>query len=197
MKPIHKTNLISLASLTFVFFFAFDAFALEEASTGRKVWDNIMLFVNFGILVFLFVKYAKKPLMQFLRSERESVEKQINILTSKKQGAQSQKDAEAEQIKDIDRIIEEIRNSIIEMGEREKEKIIRQGKSLAEKMIRDAEAYSESRIIAARQELSEEMVDLALSMAREKLQKNITEKDNDHLVDRFITNLQATKPSVD
>ena len=196
MKPIFRANLLFFAGLIFVVLLAFNAFALEEASAGRKVWDNVMLFFNFGILVFLFVKYAKKPLMNFLRSEREIVEQHINELTDKKQGVQSQRDAEAEQIKDIDRIIEEIRSSILEMGEREKEKIIRQGKSLAEKMIRDAEAWSENRIIAARQEISEEMVDMALSMAREKLSQNITEKDNDHLVDQFITNLQATKPSV-
>lgn len=196
MKPICKANLLFFASLTFLLLFTFDALALEEASAGRKVWDNIMLFVNFGILVFLFIKYGKKPLMSFLRSERESVEKQLNELTDRKQGIQSQRDAEAEQTKDIDRIIEEIRGNILEMGEREKEKIIRQGKSLAEKMIRDAETYSENRIVAARQELSEEMVDMALSMAKEKLLKNITDKDNDNLVDQFITSLQATKPSV-
>jgi F-type H+-transporting ATPase subunit b len=197
MKPISKTNLLSLASLIFVLLLAFDAFALEEASFGRKVWDNIMLFVNFGILVFLFVKYAKKPLMNFLRSERESVEKQIDELTNKKQGVQSQRDVEAEQIKDIDRIIEEIRSSILEMGQREKEKIIQHGELLAEKIIRDAEAYSESRILSARRELSEEMGHMALSIARENLLKNITEKDNDHLVDQFITDLQATKLSTD
>ena len=196
MKRISKTNLLSLASLTFVLFFAFDTFASEEASGGRTIYHTIMLFVNFGIFVFLFVRYAKKPFMNYLRSERESVEKQINELTDKKQGAQSQRDTEAEQLEDIDQIIEELRSSILEMGEREKEKIIQQGKSLAEKMIRDAEAYSENRIVVARQELSEEMVDMALSMAKEKLLKNMTDKDNDILVGQFITSLQATKPSV-
>ena len=189
-------NLLSFASLTFVLFFAFDTSASEGVSGGRTISHTIMLFVNFGIFAFLFFKYAKKPLMNFLRSERESVENQINELTDKQQGIQSQRDAEAEQLKDIDRIIEELRNSILEMGEREKEKIIQQGKSLAEKMIRDAEAYSENRIIAARQELSEEMVDMALSMTKEKLLKNMTDKDNDNLVGQFITNLQTTKPSV-
>jgi F-type H+-transporting ATPase subunit b len=189
-------KLLSLASLIFVLFFVFDAFASEEASGGRTLYHTVMLFVNFGIFVFLFIKYAKKPFMNFLRSERESVESQINELTDKKQGVQSQRDAEAEQLEDIDRIIEELRSSILEMGEREKEKIIQQGKSLAEKMIRDAEAYSENRIVAARQELSEEMIDMALSMAKEKLLKNITDRDNDHLVGQFITSLETTKPSV-
>jgi F-type H+-transporting ATPase subunit b len=196
MKRISKTNLLSLVGLIFVLFIAFDAFASEEASGGRTIYHTIMLFVNFGIFVFLFIKYAKKPLMNFLRSERKSVEKQINDLTNKKQGAQSQRDAEAEQLKDIDQIIEELRSSILEMGEREKEKIIQQGKALAEKMIQDAETYSENRIIAARKELSEEMVDMALSMAKEKLLQNMTDKDNENLVGHFITSLKTTKPSV-
>jgi F-type H+-transporting ATPase subunit b len=186
-----------LTGLLFVFFFAIDAFASEGVPAGRTIYHTIMLFVNFGILVFLFFKYAKKPLMNFLRSERESVEKQINELTDKKQGVQSQRDAEAEQIKDIDRIIEELRSSILEMGEREKEKIIQQGKSLAEKMIQDAEVYAENKIVVARQELSEEMIDMALSMAKETLLKNMTDKDNDKLLGQFITNLETAKLSVD
>ncbi len=195
MKPVYKAGLLLLTFLLFLFL-ACDAFALGEKTLGRKIWDNIMLFVNFGILVFLFIKYAKSPMMNFFRSQRDSVEQELNELTERKQGVQSQRDAEADQIKDIDRIIEEIRSKILEMGKKEKEKIIQQGKTLADKMIQDAKTYSENRIVAARQELSEEMVEIALSMAREKLLKGMTDKDNDNLVNQFITNLQATRSSV-
>jgi F-type H+-transporting ATPase subunit b len=196
LKLITKTNLLSSVTLIFLLLFAFDASALEETSTGRKVWDNIMLFVNFGILVFLFIKYGKKPLMNFLRSERKSVENELNELTDKKQGVQSRRDVEAENLKDIDQIIEEIRSHILERGKKEKEEIIQQGRALADKMIQDARTYSENRIVAARQELSEEMVDMALSMAKDKLSKDMTDEDNNKLVNQFLTNLQATKLSV-
>ncbi len=195
MKPVHKAGLLLLTFLV-VLFFDCDAFALGEKTLGRKIWDNIMLFLNFGILVFLFIKYAKTPMMNYLRSQRDSVEEGLNELTEEKQEVQSQRDVEAEQIKDIDRIIEEIRSNILEMGKKEKEKIIQQAKALADKMIQDAKTYSETRIVAARQELSEEMVDMALSMAREKLLKGMTDKDNDNLVNQFIANLQAIKSSV-
>jgi len=196
VKSISKTSLLSLVILIFLLLFAFDAFALEETSTGRKVWDNIMLFVNFGILVFLFIRYGKKPLMDFLRSERNTVENELNELTDKKQGVQSQRDVEAENLKDIDQIIEEIRSHILERGKKEKEEIIQQGRALADKMIQDARAYSENRIVAARQELSEEMLDMALSMAKDKLSRDMTDEDNNKLVNQFLTNLQATKLSV-
>lgn len=195
MKPVHKAGLLLLTFLV-VLFLACDAFALGEKTIGRKIWDHIMLFVNFGILVFLFIKYAKTPMMSYLRSQRDSVAEELNELTEKKQGIQFQRNAEADQIKGIDRIIKEIRSNILEIGKKEKEKIIQQGKALADKMIQDAKTYSENRIVAARQELSEEMVDMALSMAREKLLKDMTDKDNDNLVNQFIANLQATKASV-
>ena len=195
MKPVYKAGLLLLTFLV-VLFFAYDAFALEEKTLGQKIWGNIMPFVNLGILVFLFIKYAKTPLMNYLRSQRDGVEEGLNELNEKKQGIQSQRDAEADQMKDIDRIIEEIRNNILEMGKKEKEKIIQQGKALADKMIQDAKIYSENRIVAARRELSDEMVDMALSMAKEELLKGMTDKDNDNLVNQFITNLQATKASV-
>ena len=66
MKPSSKTKLLSFTGLIFVLFFAFDASASEEASGGRTIYHTVMLFVNFGILVYLFLKYAKKPLMNFL-----------------------------------------------------------------------------------------------------------------------------------
>jgi F-type H+-transporting ATPase subunit b len=194
VKPVYKAALLLLIFLV-VLFFAFDVFALGEKTLGRKIWDNIMLFVNFGILVFLFLKYAKTPMMNYLRSQRDSVEQGLNELTEKKQGVQSQRDVEADQIKDIDGIIAEIRSNILEMGKKEKEKIIQQGKVVADKMIQDAKTYSENRIVEARQELSEEMVEIALSMAREKLLKGMTDKDNDNLVNQFIADLQATKSS--
>ena len=40
---------------------ASDVFAMEESGKGRIIWNNIMLWINFGILVFIFIKYARKP----------------------------------------------------------------------------------------------------------------------------------------
>ena len=120
----------------------------------------------------------------------------LEIDFTAKSSSQSQRDAETEHLKGIDQIIEEIRSNILEIGKKEKEKIIQQGKALADKMIRDAKTYSENRIVAARKELSEEMVDMALSMAKDKLSKDMTDEDNNNLVNQFVTDLQATKLSV-
>ena len=65
-------------------YFAPDAFGAEGISTGRKIWDNVMLFLNFGILVFLFIKFARKPLMNFLRGERTKIAEEFGKINGEK-----------------------------------------------------------------------------------------------------------------
>jgi len=56
-----KINKFILAEIILLlgvcWFFAPDTqvFAADELSSGRRLWDNILLFANFGILVFFFV----------------------------------------------------------------------------------------------------------------------------------------------
>jgi len=162
-----------------------------KITPGRKLWDNVLLWINFAVLVFFFIKFARKPLMDYLRSVRSKMEKDITTLNGQKEGAKSLMDAEAEKLKTVDQYIQEIRESILEIGRKEKEKAIQEGKMMAEKMVEDAKIYSQYKIAMARKELSDEMVDIAVEKAAEKLAQAISEKDEDHLIDDFIANLKT------
>jgi F-type H+-transporting ATPase subunit b len=166
------------------------AYAVEEMSSGRKIWDTIMLWFNFGILVFLFIKYARKPLMDFLHGRKDTIEKDINHVQGELQEAEALKESEAENLSNLEERLEEIRVNLVEIGRKEKEKIIEEGKSAAAKMIRDAEVYSQQQIEIARKTLSDEMVDTAVNMVQEKLSRGISDEDNEKLVTRFLQNLE-------
>ena len=45
----------------------------QEASKSRQIWDIIWRFINFFILVFVLVKYARKPLMGFLHGHSQEI----------------------------------------------------------------------------------------------------------------------------
>ena len=77
------------------------------------------------------------------------------------------------------------------MGEREKNRIIEEGKLSAEKMIEHAREYADYRIEMARKALSDEMVDMAITLVEERLAKGITDKDNDHLINEFVADLKG------
>jgi F-type H+-transporting ATPase subunit b len=173
-----------------------DALAMGESTPGRKLWDLILLWVNFGILVLVFIKYGKKPLMDFLRGEQHKIEEDLNEVNDLYETAKAGMDAEASSLDDIEQQLEKTRESILELGRKEKEKIIEQGKIAAEKMIKDAEEYAKYQIAKAKKALSEEMVEIAVSMVEGKLIKGISEEDNEKLVNQFVVDLETYKTKI-
>lgn len=183
-------------SLACLFFFCPDSFASEELSSGRRLWDNAMLWVNFAVLVLVFLKFGKKPLMDFLHGVRRDIETDINDVEGRYKSSRSLMDEEADSLKKIEEHLEQIQQDIVEMGKREKEKIIAQAKTAAEKLIKDAKTYSLYRMETAKKALADEMVDIAVSMVEDRLSKGISTKDNDQLVNQFLTDLKTSKQSI-
>ena len=188
---------LTLGFLICSFSCAPDTFAAGESTAGRRLWDNIMLWVNFGIMVFFFIKYAKNPLINFLRGTRKEIEEDLGQVEGRFNDAKSGMDSEAEKLEDIDRLTAEIQERILEMGRKEKEKIIAQGRAAAEKMIEDARAYSDHRLALAKKALSDEMADSAIAMVEKKLRKGLTEEDNERLVGSFLSALGTSRPHFD
>ena len=169
-------------------------FAAKMLTSDRKLYDTIMLWVNFGVLVAVFIKFAKKPLMDALRGVRAKHEQELGEIKKQHNDSKGGLDSEEAKLKDIQKRLDEIRARIIEMGEKEKQKIIEQARISAEKMIEDAKSYASFQMDKARKQLSDEMVDIAISMVEERLAKEISKEDNENLISDFLVNLEATKP---
>ena len=170
-----------------------EVLAADELSLGRKLWDNILLFVNFGILVFLFLKYGRKPLMDYLRGVGKDVESGLNKVEARLNHATSLRDAELDKLKNIQAQIDKIRADILELGRYEKEKHIEEGKIAAENMIEQAKNYAQRRIQEARKVLADEMIDRAFSTVEKAFVKEFSPKDNDNVVNQFLNDLKTTK----
>ena len=194
-----KINKFILAEIILLlgvcWFFAPDTevFAADELSSGRRLWDNILLFINFGILVFFFIKYAKKPLMDFLRGTQTDVESGLNKVEARLNHATSLRDAELDKLKNIQAQIDKIRADILELGRHEKEKHIEEGKIAAENMIEQAKNYAQRRIQETKKVLADEMIDRAFSTVEKVFVKEFSPKDNDNIVNQFLNDLKTTK----
>ena len=194
-----KINKFILAEIILLlgvcWFFAPDTevFAADELSSGRRLWDNILLFINFGILVFFFIKYARKPLMDFLRGARTDVESGLNKVEARLNHATSLRDAELDKLKNIQAQIDKIRADILELGRHEKEKNIEEGEIAAENMIQHAKNYAHHRIQKAKKVVADEMIDSAFSTVEKVLVKKFSPKDNENVVNQFLNDLKTTK----
>lgn len=199
MKPIIKKGLwfsalTLVVALGFVFFLGSDAFAAQKTSSaGRKLFDTIMLFVNFGILVFLFIKYARKPLINFLQDESSKIAEDLDSVEEQLKKAKSALNTEEEKLSSTEDRIQKIREDIIELGRREKEKIIENAQQTADQMIKDTKRKSDYKLEMAKKTLGIEIMDIAVSIAREKIQKGISQEDDDALINQFLSGLDTVK----
>ena len=198
MRLRQKRSLFVIGSLAFgvlIYLLIDPRTVLAEggSGSGRKLWDSIMLWVNFGILVFLFLKFARKPLMAYLRGVRQKIEENLGAIHKEVGGAKSLLASESEKLKGIDQQLNEIRERIIEIARAEKEQIIENGKITAEKMIENARAYAAHRLALAKKAVSDELVDMAVSLAEEKLRKAISEEDADNLFAQFVGDLETSQ----
>ena len=193
---INKSILAETMLLVGVFWFFApyaEVLAADELSLGRKLWDNSLLFVNFGILVFLFLKYGRKPLMDYLRGVGKDVESGLNKVETRLSHATSLRDAELDKLEGIQAHLDKIREDILELGRHEKEKHIEEGKIAAENMIQHAKNYAHNKIQEAKKVVADEMIDRAFSTVEKVLVKEFSPKDNENVIDQFLNDLKTTK----
>jgi len=174
-----------------------DVQAAQEVGEGRKIYDTIMRWVNFGILVFFFLKYGKPALSNFLNGERNRVQQRLHEIEKDLNLARMRVDEESKQLEGIEDSLEGVRRSIVELGEKEKERIIRGARGNAEQMIRDAENELDFKMEEARRALNNRLAEQAVSLAGEKLRGAFTEQDNESQITGFIGRLDGVKSDQD
>jgi F-type H+-transporting ATPase subunit b len=83
-----KFKKLILPLIIFSFAFASYAFGSGEEAEQTPLWKEYMWkIINFGVLVFILVKFAKKPLQDFLRKRTELIEKSLNEAKEAKEAA--------------------------------------------------------------------------------------------------------------
>jgi F-type H+-transporting ATPase subunit b len=161
------------------------AFA-QEGSSWRGTYDTIMMWVNFSILAFLFFKYAKDPLINFLRGQREEVAYEIKQMEEDKAEALKKIAETRTSIAESDAQFQQLKQKIIDDGERKKNVIIDDAREQAQVMVEMARQRIGNQIVQAKARFREELVDTAIDIATTRLPKQITETDSDRMVADYL-----------
>ena len=185
-----KHILIGFVTLSAVLFVVLIKIAGLE--TEGSLWTNLMMWVNFLFLVLLFLRFGKDPLINFLRGEADTIKGNISLADKNLKDARALMDSEADKLKSMDEYIAEITDNIISLAQKEKESILEKARINANKMIEDATKESEIRIDQARKKLSEDILDIAVKIAGERLQEILGREDNERIIDRFTSELSSS-----
>ena len=184
--PIGRAGLIILTALFFLSAGAVEVLAAEGGGGWRPTYDIIMRWVNFGILAFIFFKFARRPLKNFLSDKKNEISLQIKQLEDEKDRLlQRVREAETEMEENVVRL-EELKQRIVQTGERRKLEILEDARQESRMIIEGAKQKMEGRVIRARNRLRAEMIDAAAEMALDKLPVLVTEDDNRKLLEQFM-----------
>jgi len=118
--------------------FAVAAFASEGGGTGEAHFtykDWLWPVINFFILIFVLVFFARKPFSEFFKNRTALIEKSLREASEAKEIAQKTLNEVRERLKNTDSEIEQILAAARKSGEKEKEAIIAEGERLKERSL--------------------------------------------------------------
>jgi F-type H+-transporting ATPase subunit b len=163
-----------------------EASAADNSGNWRPVFDLVMRWLNFGIIVFILVKYARTPIKDFLLSRREEVAREI-------EGIEAQKEEAEKKIQDAVRMLNEseirfakIKERVIQEGEKSRQKIIEDAQQESKILIESTRKRLENQLVDAKKTFQSELVDMAISLAMKRLPDEITTEDNQNFTNQFL-----------
>ena len=162
------------------------AWAADSPGGWRPIFDLVMRWVNFLILAFVLIKFARMPIKKFFAGKKEEIAQEIEQLESAKNRMLEQIDERRTQIENSRERLEQLKKKIVAQGEKNKLKIIADAEQEGKILLTSAQKKIESRISDAREAIKAELVDDAIALAMKKLPEVITEQDNQKFIDAFI-----------
>ena len=176
---------VALWAVVLVVMLAPAAAAAEPADGFRSTWDLVMRWVNFIILVAVIVKFGRRPLADFISGKQDEVAYELKRLEEQKDSASDRVKEVYHQLENSRERFEQIKGRIIKQGEERKREIIDQAQNESRILFEGTRRKIDHRLQEARANLRSEMVDSAVDLALERLPQQITDEDNQKLLEKY------------
>ena len=154
-----------------------------------NVWALIAQLISFLILVIGMIFLVYKPVKKYLTKRREILDNEVketeenknkalnNVLTSEKEIASSKQKAKT------------IINNAEISASKKHDEIIENAKNEAKDIIKDANIAADKIKEDAKLELKNQIVDTALNASKKVLEREVSEKDNEKIIEDFVSQL--------
>lgn len=176
--------------------FAMDGEVHEEAAGhgehGEHGWDNTALiasFVNFAILIGVFVYLFKDKLNTFLKERKAEVADALSEAARLKAEAEAKHKEYSERMAKLDQELAQIKQDVIAAGIKERDRIVAEAEHKAARMRQEAQFIVEQQVKQLRADLTREAVEGAVAAAEALLLKTTTSYDQQRLAQDYLNAL--------
>ena len=162
------------------------AWAAEGGASWRPTYDLIMMWVNFGILAFVIFKYARKPLIAFLRGQGAKTTEEIESVEEEKRRTEQTVRETLAALEDSRQRFEQVRERIVGEGERRRLELVESARRDSSLMLERTRQQIAHQITEAQKSLKNELLDKAFAIALERIPAEISAEEQGQLVERYI-----------
>ena len=159
--------------------------------TLTEPWAFLVKLLNFAVVVGILLKYAGKPVKNFLQNRHNSVKEKVDEADRLLKEAENLRSTYEAKLAGLDSEMEAFRRTAVEEAEKEKSRIVAEAHALADRIRQQAQ-------LAYDQEMKDAMTAVQAQIARRTLQtaeaavKQIfKEEDHNKMVDEFIEILRG------
>jgi F-type H+-transporting ATPase subunit b len=194
MTPVVLKN---WKSITWWMFFmamvatATEALGAEAAVSWRPTYDLVMRWLNFGILIVLFFRYARKPLVAFLNGKSRQIKENIKRVEAEKEAIDIRVKELQKERKESREHLQQIREKLISQGELRKQTLIDDAKRESHLLLESAKRKIEHEITSAHERLKFEIVDQSIALAIQKLPQLMTDEDTQNSLNVYLEGIHS------
>ena len=159
---------------------------MEHGAPHASITDLLWPVINFGLFVFVVVRFLGGPLREFFRARTERIRQGLEAGAQARSEAQGLRDAIARELADLPRLREELRADIRATAERERDALLASGRVAAERIRTDARMVADQEVTAARQNLRAELIEEAVREATILVRGALRPDDQGRFVRDFV-----------
>jgi F-type H+-transporting ATPase subunit b len=162
---------------------------LVQPDPGLFIWTIITFLVLLGLLT----KFAWGPLLKALEERQETIRRSLDDADQAKQDLERLQKASAQIIAEARSEAQSIMVKSRAEAETVRESLKQKAKEEGQALIRSAQRQIELETARAVQQVRHEVVDLSLAVASKLIKKNLTQEDNDALIQDSLRQIDASR----
>lgn len=181
-REIQIAGIIQAALITGCILCADALGADESIHFTRATYDILLRWVNFGILAALVFKYARRPIISFLKDKRVEVSRSIQKLEDEKHRVETRIGEARIQLAAGQERLALIKEKIIAEGQRRKEQMIADARQESALLLKATKHKIDARIRESSERIRTELIDMAADVADGELSRLLTKDDQERLI---------------
>ena len=157
----------------------------------RRLYEKLMTFWNFFVILFTMVHFARKPLLEFLDKRARDIKQELDDIAERRRESEEDLRAAMDRLGGLDGESEQIRRRAAETAEKTRKALREETESTMERLEEAREKERQQIYKRARKQMQTYLVNRAVKQAEAILREETEPEAQERLIRRFIEELKT------